>query len=120
MYLLGDRSQVFELYNFKTHLILRNLRARGTRQRGIPYGAGFDFVSCANYYWETLAWLVFAILVSCFTGMSLFPSHQCLSVQKKEVTPTKKTVKKKNIYRYTFLRKQIRVLHAWTQHGYFS
>lgn len=60
--------QVFEALNFKTHLILRGLRSRGTRQRGIPYGAGFDYISCANYYWETLAWLVFAILVSCFTG----------------------------------------------------
>ncbi|KAL8452179.1 hypothetical protein Emed_001486 [Eimeria media] len=40
----------------------------GTRQRGIPYGAGFDLVSCANYFWETLAWVMFAVLVSCFTA----------------------------------------------------
>ncbi|KAL8452330.1 hypothetical protein Emag_002449 [Eimeria magna] len=59
---------LFEALNFKTHLILRGLRSRGTRQRGIPSGAGFDLVSCANYFWETLAWVTFAVLVSCFTA----------------------------------------------------
>ncbi|CDJ37010.1 trans-2,3-enoyl-CoA reductase, putative [Eimeria tenella] len=68
VYLLAALFVIFEALNFKTHLILRGLRSRGTRQRGIPYGAGFDLVSCANYFWETMAWLVFAVLVSCFTA----------------------------------------------------
>jgi very-long-chain enoyl-CoA reductase len=43
------------------HITLRNLRRPGSTERGIPKGWGFDLVSCANYYWESLCWLVFAI-----------------------------------------------------------
>uniref|UniRef100_A0A6T5U6C0 3-oxo-5-alpha-steroid 4-dehydrogenase C-terminal domain-containing protein n=1 Tax=Lankesteria abbotti TaxID=340204 RepID=A0A6T5U6C0_9APIC len=53
---------VFEFFNFQTHITLRNLRPRGTKSRGIPQGWGFELVSCANYFWESLAWLVFSIL----------------------------------------------------------
>ncbi|PHJ16559.1 3-oxo-5-alpha-steroid 4-dehydrogenase [Cystoisospora suis] len=68
IYSLAATMTVFELLNFKTHLILRGLRARGTRQRGIPSGWGFDLVSCANYLWETLGWITFSILVSSLTS----------------------------------------------------
>ena len=52
---------LFELLNFKTHLILMNLRQPGTIERKIPHGWGFGLVSSANYLWETLAWLTFCI-----------------------------------------------------------
>ncbi|EPQ54162.1 hypothetical protein GLOTRDRAFT_78098 [Gloeophyllum trabeum ATCC 11539] len=45
-----------ELSNLSTHLTLRNLRPPGTRQRAIPYGYGFNLVSCPNYFFECLAW----------------------------------------------------------------
>lgn len=61
---LGCLFVIFEALNFKTHLILRNLRTPGTTERNIPYGFGFDLVSCANYFWETLIWITFAVLVS--------------------------------------------------------
>ena len=53
----------FEILNLITHVVLRNLRRAGTNQRGIPQGWGFELVSCANYFWETLAWLTFAVFV---------------------------------------------------------
>ena len=61
----------FEALNFRTHLILRDLRRPGTTERNIPHGFGFGLVSCANYLWETLAWLAFAILASTW-GSYLF------------------------------------------------
>ncbi|KAF9042693.1 3-oxo-5-alpha-steroid 4-dehydrogenase-domain-containing protein [Rhodocollybia butyracea] len=48
----------FELSNLSTHLHLRSLRPAGTKKRAIPNGYGFGFVSCPNYFFETLAWAV--------------------------------------------------------------
>ncbi|KAJ1814514.1 3-oxo-5a-steroid 4- dehydrogenase, partial [Coemansia sp. RSA 2599] len=45
-----------ELSNLMTHITLRNLRPPGTRVRRIPYGYGFDIVSCPNYLFESIAW----------------------------------------------------------------
>jgi very-long-chain enoyl-CoA reductase len=33
-----------------------------SKQRGIPKGWGFDYISCANYFWEALGWIMFSIL----------------------------------------------------------
>lgn len=52
---------IFELLNLKAHLILSGLRKPGTTQRGIPYGWGFGLVSCANYFYEAMTWLIFAV-----------------------------------------------------------
>ncbi|TFK33464.1 3-oxo-5-alpha-steroid 4-dehydrogenase-domain-containing protein [Crucibulum laeve] len=47
-----------ELSNLHTHLTLRNLRPAGTRTRKVPYGYGFTQVSCPNYFFEVIGWLV--------------------------------------------------------------
>ena len=60
-----------ELLNLKTHLVLKNLRRPGTTERGIPSGWGFNQVSCANYLWETCAWLSYALFAQ-NTGAWLF------------------------------------------------
>ena len=52
---------IFELLNLKAHMILSALRKQGTTQRGIPEGWGFGLVSCANYFYEAMAWLVFTV-----------------------------------------------------------
>lgn len=59
---------ISELLNMKTHLILRDLRPEGTKKRGIPEGAGFGWVSCANYFWEIVAWTAFAVFSQCLTS----------------------------------------------------
>ncbi|GAA5949088.1 hypothetical protein JCM3765_004008 [Sporobolomyces pararoseus] len=53
-----------EFSNLLTHLNLASLRSKGSKTRQIPKGYGFDKVSCANYWFETLAWLS-------FTGLTL-------------------------------------------------
>lgn len=68
IYGLAALMCVFELLNLKTHIILRDLRPRGTKVKGLPVGWGFGLVSCANYFWETLAWTTFSVLVSCATA----------------------------------------------------
>lgn len=45
------RLQIFEVLNFRTHIILRNLRPRGTKTRGIPKVCAIcyclrDIISC--------------------------------------------------------------------------
>ena len=45
-----------ELGNLNTHLVLRSLRAPGSTKRGVPKGLGFNWVTCPNYLFETIAW----------------------------------------------------------------
>jgi very-long-chain enoyl-CoA reductase len=52
---------VFEFMNLMCHITLKNLRKPGSSERGIPQGYGFQLVSCANYYWESLCWLTFSV-----------------------------------------------------------
>lgn len=53
---------VAELGNLQSHLILMNLRPKGTRVRQIPRGALFELVSCPNYFFEVLAWLSITLM----------------------------------------------------------
>jgi len=52
---------IFEFMNLMCHITLRNLRKPGSTDRGIPRGWGFGLVSCANYFWDSMCWLTFAI-----------------------------------------------------------
>ncbi|KAF5375618.1 hypothetical protein D9757_008512 [Collybiopsis confluens] len=52
----------FELSNLTTHLHLRSLRPAGTKKRAVPTGYGFGLVSCPNYLFETLAWVVVCVM----------------------------------------------------------
>ncbi|KIM84893.1 hypothetical protein PILCRDRAFT_817709 [Piloderma croceum F 1598] len=58
-----------ELSNLHTHLTLRALRPPGTRTRAIPYGYGFSLVSCPNYFFEILAWVVIVVLTGSWVAM---------------------------------------------------
>ncbi|SBS91783.1 3-oxo-5-alpha-steroid 4-dehydrogenase, putative [Plasmodium ovale curtisi] len=59
---------ILEFLNLKCHLILRNLRPRGTKNRGIPHGYGFNYISCANYFYESLIWIIFSLITNTLTG----------------------------------------------------
>eukprot|EP00371_Babesia_bovis_P002671 XP_001611318.1 3-oxo-5-alpha-steroid 4-dehydrogenase family protein [Babesia bovis T2Bo] len=54
----------FQFMTLMTHLTLRNLRPKGTRVRGIPNNWGFQYVSCANYFWELMIWVVVALFTN--------------------------------------------------------
>lgn len=49
-------------------MTLRNLRPPGTRIRAIPYGYGFDLVSCPNYFFEFIAWTAICFLTTSWSG----------------------------------------------------
>jgi len=66
VFLIGEAG------NFVSHVTLRNLRPEGTRKRDIPRGGLFEYVSCANYTFELLAWLAFAFFTQCFTAWLFF------------------------------------------------
>jgi very-long-chain enoyl-CoA reductase len=53
-----------EIKNLRCHLILKDLKEKNKGEKGIPDGEGFELVSCANYFWEFLAWIFFSILVN--------------------------------------------------------
>lgn len=51
---------VMEFCNYKCHVVLSSFRRvkeksdqyeNASKKRGIPYGWGFGYVSCANYFW---------------------------------------------------------------------
>lgn len=66
--------QLAELGNFSIHLLFRNLRPAGSKERKIPVPDGnpftllFNFVSCPNYTYEVAAWLSFSIMTQSLPG----------------------------------------------------
>ncbi|XP_066943732.1 probable very-long-chain enoyl-CoA reductase art-1 [Macrobrachium rosenbergii] len=60
-----------ELGNFSIHLLLRNLRPAGSKERKIPYPDSnpltllFNAVSCPNYTYEVGSWIAFTVMTSC-------------------------------------------------------
>uniref|UniRef100_F1L096 very-long-chain enoyl-CoA reductase n=1 Tax=Ascaris suum TaxID=6253 RepID=F1L096_ASCSU len=58
-----------EFGNLSIHLLLRDLRPEGSKERRIPLPNSnpltrlFDFVSCPNYTYEAGSWLSFSIMV---------------------------------------------------------
>ena len=78
---------LFEFCNYKCHEELSSFRKKtaqpagegyqnSEKKRGIPKTFGFQYVSCANYFWESLGWLTFSALTRTyasylFTGVSI-------------------------------------------------
>lgn len=61
-----------EISNFVTHIILAQLRVNDTKRYVIPYGYGFNWVSCPNYFFESLAWFAYALLVGNWSAWLFF------------------------------------------------
>jgi len=81
---------LFEFLNLQCHLVLSSFRkapkqkAEGyenqSKRRGIPRGWGFGLVSCANYFWESMAWVSFCVLTQGWTSLVfvIFSVYQML------------------------------------------
>lgn len=64
VYLLVGLWAFAEISNFKTHLTLSQIRSgKDSKKYEIPYGYGFNWVACPNYFFEILSFLFYSILV---------------------------------------------------------
>ncbi len=55
-----------EFNNYNAHITLMKLKIKHKGKRGIPEGGMFNYVSCANYFWELISWVFFAFFVNVF------------------------------------------------------
>ncbi|ODV58321.1 trans-2-enoyl-CoA reductase (NADPH) TSC13 ASCRUDRAFT_78013 [Ascoidea rubescens DSM 1968] len=51
-----------EISNLICHLNLSSLRKDGSKDHKIPFGYGFNLVSCPNYFFESISWLFFFLI----------------------------------------------------------
>lgn len=64
-YLYLSMFFVFEFFNFKCHMMQKKAKEESKGEYKIlPGNYGFQWVSCANYFWEFLSWTAFSL----FTG----------------------------------------------------
>lgn len=61
-----------ELGNYVCHVQFQNLRKGGFTGHKIPYGFLFEYVTCPNYTFEILGWLMFAILTNNWSSWVFF------------------------------------------------
>jgi len=61
-----------EISNFKTHNILANVRKDDDKKYVIPYGYGFNLVACPNYFFESLAWFAYGMMVGNWSAWVFF------------------------------------------------
>ncbi|GAB4833947.1 Steroid 5-alpha-reductase det2 [Ancistrocladus abbreviatus] len=57
--------------NVKSDLILVSLKNQGGGYK-IPKGGWFELVSCANYFWEIVEWLGWAVITWSWAGFAFF------------------------------------------------
>jgi len=60
-----------EIGNYSIHILLRDLRPPGSKERKIPYPNSnpftqlYNYVSCPNYSYEVYSWTFFTIMTQC-------------------------------------------------------
>jgi len=71
VYISAGLFLLFELGNLSIHMLLRDLRPKGSKVRKIPLPNSnpltflFNYVSCPNYTYEVYAWTAFAVMTQC-------------------------------------------------------
>lgn len=58
--------------NYFTHVKLSQLRSGDLKAYVIPKGYGFDLLVCPNYFFESLGWLTFSVLVGNWSAWLFF------------------------------------------------
>lgn len=53
---------ISEINNFHCHLLLRNIRVKSKNTFKIPKGNLFNYIYCANYFWEVCSWVFFSLI----------------------------------------------------------
>jgi very-long-chain enoyl-CoA reductase len=60
-----------EIGNYSIHILLRDLRPPGSKERKIPYPNSnpltqlYNYVSCPNYSYEVYSWFFFTVMTQC-------------------------------------------------------
>jgi len=62
IYLLIPFYLLMMIFNFYSHYILANLRTGDSKERFIPKGFLFEYVSCPNYLFEIVQWFIYSIM----------------------------------------------------------
>lgn len=86
-----------EFKNLRCHMILRDLKIINDGEKGIPWGEGFNLVTCANYNWEFLGWIMLCLITTHWT-IVLFTV--CGFFQMKQWALKKHAYLKKNFKNY--------------------
>uniref|UniRef100_A0AC34RFS8 Very-long-chain enoyl-CoA reductase n=1 Tax=Panagrolaimus sp. JU765 TaxID=591449 RepID=A0AC34RFS8_9BILA len=66
---------ICELGNYSIHILLRDLRPPGTKERKIPYPNSnpltlmYNFTSCPNYTYEVGSWVSFSLMTQCLPAL---------------------------------------------------
>ncbi|GMH00280.1 hypothetical protein Nepgr_002119 [Nepenthes gracilis] len=60
------------IMNVKSDLVLVELKAQGGGAYKIPRGGSFELVSCANYFWEIVEWMAWAVMTWSWAGLGFF------------------------------------------------
>ncbi len=64
-YLFAVLFFYFEYKNYKCHMIQKIAKEESNGEYKIlPSKEGFQFVTCANYFWEFLSWLMFSLFTN--------------------------------------------------------
>lgn len=71
-YLLVAAWVFAETSNLITHIKLAGLRTTDSKAYVIPKGYGFDLLVCPNYFFESLGWFIFSILVGNWSAWVFF------------------------------------------------
>ena len=71
-----ERSQValglamlMQAGNLYSHVILSNLRPKGSKEYRVPRGFLFNYVTCANYTFEILGWALYNVATQSIPGI---------------------------------------------------
>ena len=64
---------VSEFNNFQCHIILRIIRLKSTIDKKIPKGNLFNYICCANYFWEVCSWISLSVItgLKCVWGFTI-------------------------------------------------
>jgi len=62
-------AMLMQAGNLYSHVILANLRPKGSKEYRVPRGFLFNYVTCANYTFEILGWLLFNVATQSIPGI---------------------------------------------------
>ena len=56
---------IFEFMNFLCHMVQKKAKEESNGDYKILPGVyGFQFITCANYFWEILSWIMFSLFAN--------------------------------------------------------